>query len=114
MAAVAGRLDRRLRLDKRQDISDEYGNTVADWHEQFSCAAGVKFLRGGESVIAARLTAKGPAIVTLRNSAQARGVTAGWRAVDARSGVEYAVREAPRESDNRGYLEFMVEAGVAA
>jgi len=60
--------------------------------------------------------------VTIRTSTQARRITADWRAVDARAGqdehgkprIVYQIKEPPRESENRAYLEFLVVRGVAA
>ncbi len=63
--------------------------------------------------MASRLTAKGPVIVTIRNSTQARRIAPEWRAQDARTGVYYNVREQPREGESRAYLEMLVESGVA-
>lgn len=110
----AGKLDRRLRFDRPKQVSDGAGNFTDGWEEQFTVAANRKWLRGGESVLAARLEAKQPAIVTIRNSSSAREITADWRCVDVRAERVYAIRENPKESDNRGYLEFLVESGVAA
>lgn len=112
---AAGRLDRRLHFERRVDVEDGYGNIVGEeWINQFTQAANIKFLRGGESVMASRLEAKGPVIVIIRNSTQAREITGDWRAVDARNSRVYAVKELPRESDSRGYLEMLAESGVPA
>lgn len=110
----AGKLDRRLRFETRETISDEYGNEIAGpWVLQFTEAAKRVWLRGGETVMAARLQSRQPVIITIRNSERARAVTADWRAVDTRDGRVYNLRENPKESDNRGYLEMLAESGVA-
>ena len=109
----AGKLDRRFQFQQRREQSDGMGNTVSDWVSQFTLAAGRSFLRGGETVIAARLENKQPAIVTIRNSTDARQITADWRAIDVRDGRVYNIRETPKESDDRGFLEFLAESGVA-
>ncbi|NRP70607.1 hypothetical protein ILFOPFJJ_01488 [Ensifer psoraleae] len=108
-----GKLDRRLRFEKREGQEDQYGNTVSTWVLQFTEAAHRVWLRGGETVMAARLESRQPVIITIRNSARARTVTADWRAVDTRDGRVYNLRENPKESDNRGYLEMLAEGGVA-
>lgn len=116
----AGRLDRRLAFFRRQEIQNGAGGTRGDWVYQFTMAANVKPMRGGESVLAARLEARGPAIVTVRTCANTRQLTAEWKAVDTRSSREYAVRETPRHPvdkegrEDRAFLEMLVEAGVAA
>ena len=110
----AGRLDRRLSFERRTEVDDGYGNTVAgDWTPQFTTAANRKWLRGGEAVMAARLESRQPVILTIRNSVAARHVGSDWRAVDARSGEIYNIRENPKESDDRMYLEMLAESGVA-
>lgn len=108
----AGRLDRRLSFYRRVEQDDGAGNTVSDWVLQFSQQGNRKFLRGGESVMAARLESRQPVILTVRASTQARAVTNDWRVVD-RDGTVYNVRENPKESDDRGFLELLAESGVA-
>lgn len=109
----AGKLDRRVRFEKRTQVSDGRGNYVADWSCQFTVAANRKFLRGGESVLAARLASRQPVILTIRASCEAREIGNDWRAVDVRTGEIYNIREIPKESENRGYLEMLAESGVA-
>lgn len=75
---------------------------------------GIQFMRGGEAVMSARLTARQPAILTIRNSIQARGILPSDRAKNARTGELFNIREQPRVSrDNRGFLEVLVEAGAS-
>lgn len=117
----AGRLDRRLSFEAPKQIEDGAGNYVDGFELQFTQAANIKFMRGGESVLAARLESTQPAIVTIRASTQARAIGNDWRAVDARAGMDehgkprvvYQIKEIPRESDNRSYLEIFVVRGVA-
>lgn len=109
----AGELDRRLSFERRVEVDDGYGNTSGDWELQFTVAANRKWLRGGETVLAARLESRQPVILTIRNSAQARAITADWRAVDTRSGAVYNLRENPKEGESRAYLEMLAESGVA-
>lgn len=104
----------RFTIQRRVNNDDGYGNTAGAWADQFTVWGGIEFRRGGEGVLAARLAARQPAILTVRSSAQARGILASDRAVNARTGEIFNVRETPRESrDNRGFLEVLVEAGVA-
>lgn len=118
----AGKLDRRLSFEAPKQIEDGAGNYVDGFELQFTQAANIKFMRGGETVLASRLEGTQPAICTIRASTQARRITADWRAVDARAGLDehgkprvvYQIKEPPRESDDRAYLEFMVVRGVVA
>ena len=109
----AGRLNKRLQFSMRMDREDGAGNTESVWIPQFECAAALKRLKGGESVMAARLEAKELVIVTVRRSMNTRQITHEWRAVDLRSGAVYMVKEEPRESDNRGFLDFLAMSGAA-
>lgn len=118
---AAGRLDRRLTFEAPREIEDGAGNFTSGFVAQFTQAANVKFMRGGESVLAARLEAAQPAIVTIRASTQARAIAGDWRAVDARAGMDehgkprvvYQIKELPRESEDDAYLEMLVVRGVA-
>jgi head-tail adaptor len=111
----AGKLRDRLTFQAYVGVEDDFGNTAGSWQHKFTTAASIAFLRGGESVMASRLAAKQPAILTIRNSEQAREIEPEWRAVNARTDEIFNIREKPRESkDNRGYLEVLVEIGVVA
>lgn len=109
----AGRLDKRLQFQRPFEIEDGAGNYTNGWQPEFTQAANIKFLRGGETVLASRLEQTAPLIVTIRASIQAKAIGGDWRAVDTRSGVVYQVKEAPRESDDRGFLEMLCMCGVA-
>lgn len=108
----AGKLQERVSLYKRGELDDGYGNTVTDWILQFSTAAGYTHLRGGETVMAARLTNKHPIVVRIRSSVAAREITADWKAADARTGVEYAIKDVTHDV-GRGYIDLLCERGVA-
>ncbi|MFA7586560.1 MAG: hypothetical protein WCY11_10275, partial [Novosphingobium sp.] len=63
--------------------------------------------------IAARLTARQPAILTLRTSVQALTILPSDRIVDAHTAEMFNIREQPRRSrDDPGLLEMLIEAGV--
>lgn len=110
----AGRLRDRVTIQKYVGTDDGYGNVTGEWVDQFTAAANIAYLRGGESVMASRLAAKQPAILTIRTSVQARGVQPDWRALNARTGEAFQIREKPRETkESRGYLEALCESGVA-
>lgn len=118
----AGLLDRRLDFEAPRQIEDGAGNYVDGFVLQFSQAASVKYLRGGESVLASRLNATQPVIVTVRRSVQSAAIAPDWRIVDKRGGVDehglprvvYFIKEWPRESDDRGFLEMLAVRGTSA
>lgn len=115
----AGRLDQRLQFQSPAPLDDGAGNTTDGFQPQFETAAGIRFLRGGETVLAARLEQTAPLLITVRASTNTRQITGDWRAVDMRTRAVYQVKENPRNpvdkngKENRGYFEFLAQAGVA-
>ena len=105
-------LDHRAEFSLRESIEDDMGGTRDEWVPQFVEWAGVKHLRGGESVMQARLASRNPVIVTIRNSARARQITSEWAVeLRSRSGIVLVaeVKEDPRPSEGDAYLEFLAE-----
>lgn len=105
-------LDYHAAFSMRESVETDMGGTVDDWVPQFSEWAGVKHLRGGESVMQARLASRNPVIVTIRNSERARQITSEWKVrLRSRSGVvkDYEVKEDPRPTEADGFLEFLAE-----
>lgn len=118
---TAGRLTEHYAFQSRQTEDDGAGNEEGEWITRFTDRAGRLFLRGGEGVIAARLESRQPVVIRVRNSRRSREITADWRVVDIRAGndeygqprVVFNIRETPKETDDRLFLEFLAEAGVA-
>lgn len=107
----AGKLDRRVTLSRRVEQSDGFGNMVGEWTPAFSRWCNVRYLRGTEAVMAARLEGRQPVIVTVRKDSETDTIDPGMRAtIDGRV---YNIRELPRPSDDRLFLEFLAESGVA-
>jgi len=110
----AGKLDRRFRFEARADEDDGYGNTTGGWSVQFTRWGGLAYRRGGEGVIAGRLEGRQPAILTVRRDGDTSRISNDWRCVDEGDGTVFAIRENPTRTDDRLFLEMLVEAGVAA
>lgn len=112
---LAPKLDTRFVIQRDEATSDWSGHPGdPDWQDQFTVWGNITFMRGGEAVIAARLTARQPAILTVRVSAQTNGILPTDRVKSARTGELFNIREQPRVSrDNRGFLEVLVEAGAS-
>lgn len=107
-----GDLSRRATFQARVTIDDGYGNQVGGWGpDLFTRWCHVLFMRGSEAVIAGRLQGRQAVIITVRSDTATRGITAEMRCVI--DGRAYNVRELPRPTDNRQFLEFMAESGVA-
>lgn len=112
----SGRLLERFVFERNMAEDDWTGHPgEPDWQPIAGPVAGaIQFMRGGEAVIAARLSARQPAIITIRTSAAAGDIKPSDRAKNTRTGELFNIREKPRVSkDNRGFLEMLVEAGVA-
>lgn len=112
----SGDLTERVTLSRRietnPDAPNDYGNTVSDWVEQGTVWAQYIHLRGGEAVIAGRLTGRHPQIIRIRASALTRQVAADWKVTDARTGVDYAIRDVTLDP-GRAVVDLLCERGVA-
>lgn len=109
----AGDLDRKVTFQSPVQQRDEDGQVHQGWKDEFEAWAAVRHLRGGESVMQARMASRSPAILTIRNSEAARRVTSEWRVkARDRSGVErlFEVKEDWRPTEGAGFLEMLVEA----
>lgn len=109
---TAGPMNYLAAFDRPVSLPDGSGGTENGWSEAFRTFAAFMFLRGGETVQAARLTGRQPVVVTIRNSVDAREVTSDWRMRDVRTGTVYNVRTAI-PSDDRAMIELACESGVA-
>jgi SPP1 family predicted phage head-tail adaptor len=112
--ATAGELSHRIAWDRRQDIDDGFGNTQADWVEQFITSAKVAPKLGGETVLAARLQSQNTVNITVRQSSKTIQIQPDWRARDVREGKEYAIRSIIDPDDGGAWLELLCQSGVAA
>jgi len=108
----AGSLFERVAFDERLPADDGYGNTIANWQEQFWQHASLVPVRGSETVMAAQLEGKATLILQLRISDDAERITTFWRARNLRSGVQYNIRQVTRNPD-RAHIDLLCEYGVA-
>lgn len=103
----AGDLTKRVTLLEPIEALDRDRQVVHSWADRGTVWCHVRWLRGGESVMQARLASKSPAIVTVRASTLTRRITSDWRV--RIGGREFEAKEDPRESDDRAFLEMLVE-----
>lgn len=111
----AGKLGQRITFQRDMAEPDWSGHPGdPDWQTLVGPVwGGIQFMRGGEAVIGARLTARQPAILTIRASSAATAILPSDRAVSD-AGEIFNIREKPRVSrDDPGALEMLVEAGVS-
>lgn len=103
----AGQLTKRATLMEQVEAVDADGQVIQSWRDRGTVWCNVRWLRGGESVMQARLASKSPAIVTVRASTLTRPITSEWKLrIDGR---EFDAKEDPRETDDRAFFEVLVE-----
>lgn len=104
---TAGQLTKRATLLEPVKELDQDRQPILRYAERGTVWCHVRWLRGGESVMAARLASRSPGIVTVRASSLTRRITSEWKLrID---GSEFDAKEDPRESDDRAFLEALVE-----
>ena len=99
-------------FDAPVSAPDGYGGTETQWQEQFTDRVHFRYLRGGETVQAARLEGKQPVVVTIRAHSKSLAVTSDYRMRDLRRGTAYNIRTVIPSEDRR-YIEITAESGVA-
>jgi len=106
---LLGKMRGKVRFDRREETRNEYNEVVGEWVTFATVAARVRYMRGGESVLAQRLTGVQPVVVTVRSSPATRGIKLSDRAIDARTGDALNIESlAP---DERGdFIEILCEA----
>jgi len=104
----AGDLRERVTFQQRGTASDGAGGTVTTFTDQFTVSAQFVHLRGGESVMAARLEGVHTQVIRVRRSSDTRKAGHDWRIVDARAGTEFNIRDIT-PTDDRAFLDFLVD-----
>lgn len=79
----------------------------SDPAQGYVVAAEVLYLKGTEAVQAARLQGDQPAVITIRNSAQARAIDNTWRAVDARNPARVFTITSAALGDDRTFVQVL-------
>lgn len=110
---VAGKLFERVAFESQDSASDGFGGRLTQWVERFSRAAAYHHLRGGETVLAARLENRHPQVITVRRCSETIRVSSEWRIRDTRTGAVFAIKDVEPET-NRAYISFLCEKGIAA
>jgi head-tail adaptor len=113
----AGDLNARLRFDARG--LDANGDPLGDFETRFTVWAKVDYLRGSESAVSNRLQGSQPVMIAVRDSAQARTITGGFRAevVSGRGvvvGQTFNLTTDAVPDRTPGFLNIMAVAGGAA
>lgn len=109
---MSGAMVELVAFDEPTESPNGQGGTIGGWIERYAARATYRYLRGGETVMQARLAGQQTIVVKIRSAAAARDITPEWRMRDVRRNTEYNIRSiAP--SDDRLYLELTCQSGVA-
>lgn len=111
-APQSGQLSDRVAFDRPTQASNGQGGLISGWAERHACWAQITWLRGSETVIAARLAGRQPVVVRVRACPAAAEIRTDWRIRDLRRGLEFAIKSGPVPSADRGWLDFTAESGV--
>jgi len=84
------------------------GQRFTGMEDQFTVWAKYAPLRGGEAVMQARMESRSPAAVTVERSSDTLAITSEWEVVIG--GRTYQLKEDPRETRDRAFLDMLVEA----
>ncbi|MDH3232201.1 MAG: head-tail adaptor protein [Alphaproteobacteria bacterium] len=109
----AGALRETVAFEVRVAADDGRGNRVGAFTEQFRCAAGFNWLRGGEAVMASRLQGVQPMIARVWATPDTRKIGGDWQMRDIGTGQVYAVQSAVQHT-NRQWIDVMVKSGIAS
>lgn len=113
MAKVgSGQLFNLISFEIMQEVEDGHGGFDL-LPVTFETRANIRYLRGGETVQAARLQGKQPVVVTVRRSSKTMQVNTDTVMRDARTGTVYNIR-AVVPTEDRQFIEITAESGVAA
>jgi SPP1 family predicted phage head-tail adaptor len=107
----AGRLNRRVRFEEEVRTPDGAGGYSLAWALILEAWGGLQLERGRERVDAGRLADAIAAILTIRSSVEARGLTAANRVTI--DGEPWNIRSVANEDQHNKYLSMVVEKGGA-
>jgi|AntAceMinimDraft_8_1070364.scaffolds.fasta_scaffold110817_3 head-tail adaptor len=111
-----GELNRLVTVQARQAEVDIYGNDAAEtWADVIASEpAAIRPLRGGESVIAAKLQSTGLVEIKVRYSERTSQISEAHRLVNTRTPAEvYNIRYIEQPDQRGRYLVLTCERGVA-
>jgi hypothetical protein len=107
--------NRRVAFFRLSGADDGAGNKVGgELEEQFKTRANLAYRNGGESVLAARLENRQPAILSVRQSSLADQIDADWLcSISFKVGTElvprmFDVKERPRLAQNNTIYQFLI------
>ncbi len=110
VAIKAGDLIQAVAFDLITNVPDGQGGHSRQ-HMTIETRAHFRYLRGGEAVIASRLSGVQPVVATIRRNELTREITTTTVMRDKRTGTKYNIR-AIVTTDDRKFLEITAQSGV--
>jgi SPP1 family predicted phage head-tail adaptor len=109
---AAGDLREEIEVQNYVETDDGYGGVIQEWQTAFTAPARIRTLRGGETIIAARLAGTQTLVATLRYQPAVDDVTPAWRAKNLRSGTMYNIRSVTID-ERKAFADLLMESGVS-
>jgi hypothetical protein len=105
----------RVAFERRTEVpdGDGKGNYEGPFLEQFKEWAAFQFLRGGESVLAARLTGVQPLVIIVPNTRRTREIDGTWRGREVKTGRYINIKSVSVNREDPGLLDILGEFGSA-
>lgn len=115
MKATASMRREPVRLEQRGDLTDPFDPDAVivgggDWETRAQCWARIKPMTGSETIIAARLTGKQPAIITVPINPETAAMISDWRIVHQHTGKIYEVKSLADMGERGEQWEILAES----
>lgn len=109
-----GRLAQRVQFQRRGPaVSDGAGGDLGEYVDVFSRRAEFVHIRGGETVLAARLQGTHTQIIRVRADSSTLAITPEWRVVDTKTLSMFNITDiSPLAGDT--FLDLLCQSGGAA
>lgn len=110
----AGNLRDRVAFGRLGIADGEGGNfRGGPFTPQFTFAAKIQPINGGEEVMAGRVQGTRTVLITVRSSSETRSITTDWSARNTRTGEMFNVVEAKDPDGTRHWVELLCQSGTA-
>lgn len=108
---ATGAMKDRITFEARQP--DANGDLIGPWAPVMTVWAEIVWMRGSEAALGYRLERRQPVSILIRDSAAAKAVNIGWRAVNARKTTDKFNITAVAPARDKGFIEVLAMLGGA-
>lgn len=109
----AGDLREVLNIQNYIEIDDGYGGIISEWQTAFVAPARIRTLKGGETVIASRLTGTQTLVATIRYQPEIENAGPDWRAKNGRSETVYDIKSITID-ERKAFVDILMETGAVS